>query len=83
MKNCQEDLSKQSLAELAIGQQVNMDLAAAILVQGNIETIKRRCLASVYWPQFRQLVAEGKVPQDFAGPGIISRCVIDWAKEAA
>lgn len=77
------DLSRQSLAELAIGQQVNMDVAAAILARGSVEEIKRRCQASVYWPEFCRLVAQEKVAPDFAGPGIISRCVIGWAKEAA
>jgi hypothetical protein len=33
-----------------------------------------------FWPEFCSLVASGQVPEDFAGPGIISRCVIGWAK---
>jgi len=79
----EQDLSKQSLAELAIGQSVNMDLAAAILQGGHVEELKRRCRQSVYWPEFCRRVAQSLVADDFAGPGIISRCVIDWARESS
>lgn len=76
-------LLSQTLPELAIAQQVNIDLAAAILDRGHICEIKRRCQESVFWPSFCQLVAQNKVDLDFAGPGPISRCVIGWAKEDA
>lgn len=77
------NLCELSLAELAIGHIASMELAAAIALGRELEQIKNACRASVYWPDFRAQVQAGTVHEDFAGPGIISRCVIGWAKEAA
>lgn len=78
------DLPKLSLAELAIGESVLMDTAAEIVLKHDdaLERIKANCRASVYWPEFCRMAAAGQVAEDFAGPGVISRCVIGWAKQA-
>jgi hypothetical protein len=58
-------------------------LFVMVMGTGDVDRIKNAVRSSVYWPQFVELVKAGEVKEDFAGPGIISRCVIGWAKGGA
>lgn len=74
-----------SLAELAIAESVLFDTAVEIILkhQNALERIKANCRSSSCWVQFCQEARAGKVHEDFAGPGVLSRVVIGWAKQEA
>lgn len=79
----QLELAKAPLAVLGIGQAALTEMVAAMALQGHVDDIKRNLRSCVYWPEFCRLAAADQVPKDFAGPGIIGRCVLGWAQQDA
>ncbi len=67
-------------AEAAIAVTALSEITTAIFSGRDLSYVRRACMADPYWPEFCDLVAAGRVRDDFAGPGVLGRVVLGWAR---